>query len=63
MFFRNIPETVEDFKEKEKNWYGFEKALKAMGLDSKKVLARLKKGKKGIRKFEGSKHSMPTSKR
>ena len=45
MWFKNIPTTVEDFKEKEKTWYGFEKALKVLGLDIKKVLARLKKGK------------------
>jgi hypothetical protein len=44
MWFKNIPTTVEDFKEKEKTWDGFEKALKVLGLDSKKVLARLKKG-------------------
>ena len=44
MWYKNMPTTVEDFKEKEKTWYGFEKALKVLGLDSKKVLARLKKG-------------------
>ena len=44
MFFRHIPETVTDFKWKQKNWYGFEKALKALELDNKTVLARLKRG-------------------
>ena len=44
MWFKNIPTTVEDFKEKEKTWEGFEKALKVIGLNSKKVLGRLQKG-------------------
>ena len=43
MYFRNIPTTVEDFREKEKTWEGFHKALKVIGLVSKEVLARLKK--------------------
>jgi hypothetical protein len=45
MWFRNIPTTVEDFKEKEKTWEGFEKALEVLGLNSKKVLVRLEKGR------------------
>jgi hypothetical protein len=43
MYFRNIPTTVEDFREKDKTWEGFEKALKVIGLESKEVLARLQK--------------------
>ena len=43
MWFRNIPTTVEDFREKEKTWEGFEKALNVIGLNSKDVLARLQK--------------------
>ena len=52
MFFKNIPETVEDFKEKEKTWYGFEKALEVLGLNSKVVLERLKSGQKAYENVE-----------
>jgi hypothetical protein len=44
MCFRNIPTSVQDFKEKERSWKGFEKALEVIGLNSRKVLARLEKG-------------------
>jgi hypothetical protein len=44
MWFKNIPTTVKDFKEKEKTWEGFEKALNVIGLNSEKVLGRLQKG-------------------
>ena len=46
MFFHNIPNSVQDFKEKEQNWYNFEKALEVLGLNSRDVFERLKSGKK-----------------
>jgi hypothetical protein len=44
MCFRNIPTSLQDFQEKERSWKGFEKALEVIGLNSRKVLARLEKG-------------------
>ena len=46
MYFVDIPKNVKDFKHKEITWYGFEKALEAIGLDSKPVLRRLIEGTK-----------------
>ena len=45
MCFRNIPEILEDFERKEKEWLGFRQALAAIGLDADKAKARLKQGK------------------
>jgi hypothetical protein len=44
MHFENIPRTEVDFKKKEKEWQGFEHALKRIGLDKRKTLDNLKKG-------------------
>jgi hypothetical protein len=44
MFFHNVPESVQDFKKKEKNLYNFEKALEVIGLDSKGAFERLRSG-------------------
>ena len=43
MCFRNIPTSGEDFRNKERTWEGFEKALNVIGLNGKDVLARLQK--------------------
>ena len=45
MLFCNIPTTIEDFKRKEKEWEGFEKALRLIGLNKYTVLERQKKGR------------------
>ena len=42
MWMRHIPQTIEDFEEKEKKWLGFHYALENIGLDYKEVKRRLK---------------------
>jgi len=44
MPFEDIPTTKEDFRKKEKEWTGFERALNKIGLDKEEVLDRIKKG-------------------
>jgi hypothetical protein len=45
MWMRNIPMTLEDFKNKEKTWLGFHYALKNIGLDYDEVKQRLRDNK------------------
>ena len=44
MFLEDIPTTREDFRKKEKEWLGFERALYKIGLNKDKVLDRIKRG-------------------
>ena len=42
MRWRDIPKSVDHFKKKRRTWFEFDKALEAIGLNGKAVLARLK---------------------
>ena len=44
MQFEDIPTTKEDFKKKEKEWIGFDRALYKIGLNKEEVLDRIKRG-------------------
>ena len=44
MPFEDIPTTNEDFKKKEKEWIGFDRALYKIGLNKEEVLDRIKRG-------------------
>jgi hypothetical protein len=44
MFLEDVPTTREEYKTKEKEWLGFERALNKIGLDKDEVLHRIKKG-------------------
>jgi hypothetical protein len=44
MSLEEIPTTKEDFKKKEKEWLGFERALNFIGLKGSDVLERIKRG-------------------
>ena len=44
MFIEDIPTTKENYKKKEKEWLGFERALTKIGLDKDDVLDRIKRG-------------------
>jgi hypothetical protein len=44
MPFEDIPTSKEDFRRKEKEWLGFERALYKIGLTKDEVLDRIKKG-------------------
>ena len=44
MPLEDIPTTNEDFRKKEKEWTGFERALNKIGLNKEEVLNRIKKG-------------------
>ena len=44
MWMRNIPMTIEDFKNKEVTWQGFHYALENIGLDSREVKKTLSAG-------------------
>jgi hypothetical protein len=48
MCFRDIPKDLEDFNAKKRTWFGFDKAMKAIGLRSKEVLTRLKEGRPAV---------------
>ena len=43
MFLEDIPRTKDDYRKKEKDWIGFERALNKIGLDEE-VLDRIKRG-------------------
>jgi hypothetical protein len=44
MLIEDIPTTKDEYKKKEKEWLGFEKALSKIGLDKDEVLDRIKRG-------------------
>ena len=51
-WMRNIPMTLEDFKNKEDTWLGFHDALENIGLEYKEVKKRLSEGKEPWKDLE-----------
>ena len=52
MRFREIPETIEDYKKKRKTWPGFNYAMKKIGLEPKDVENRALKKKPPWKDYE-----------